>query len=58
MERGEGIREGYSCHGMGCFADRDVSLVVAVQCISVRVQRHGRAVCAYGEFEDPVQSAE
>jgi hypothetical protein len=35
-----------------------IMLVVAVQCVSVGFQRHGRAVCAYGEFEDPVQSAE
>jgi len=58
MGRGQGIREGYSCYGMGSLADRDVSLVVAVQCVSVGFQRHGRAVRAYGEFEDPVQSAE
>jgi len=56
--KGKGIGEGYSCNVTECLANRDVSLVVAVQCVSVGVQRHGRAICAYGEFEDPVQSAE
>ena len=34
----------------------DVSLVTAIQRVSSWLQRYGRAVCAHGKFEDPMQS--